>query len=151
MASVDREIMEHLLHDARRWIFMVPRRAGECNEGILVYTSGPGLVRGMQQDLKQSTRALEKTDLGGRGRGRVWAKGRRGERAKGRTISSCRLTKCDGCSPAAWLFLVLPHLQRGPTDLALQEVTGEVTDLRIDSSCELFKEPESKGSVPIRR
>ena len=36
MASVDREIMELLLHDARRWIFMVPRRAGECNEGILV-------------------------------------------------------------------------------------------------------------------
>ena len=30
-------------------------------------------------------------------------------------------------------------------DLAFQEVTGKVTDLRIDSSCELFREPGEPG------
>jgi hypothetical protein len=58
-----------------------PRRAGECNEGILVYTSGPGLVRGMQQDLKQSTRALKDRSW----RARAWAYlGKREKRGKGK-------------------------------------------------------------------
>jgi hypothetical protein len=72
---------------------MVPRRAGKCNEGILVLYvrvwSGlrhPAGLEAISSSLEDRSRDLE-----GAGVGESGQKGEDGEGAKGRTICSCRI------------------------------------------------------------
>jgi hypothetical protein len=94
---------------------MVPRRAGECNEGILVCTSGSGLVWSAAcTGLEAISSSLEdrSRDQEGAGLGEPGQKGEDGKGQRADDLLHAELTKCDGCSPGARLFLVLPHVQQ---------------------------------------